>query len=258
MNENNHKMIRLTGIAGLIAAICWTIGDALLLGSKVTAEQYPILAEYAGRTDIASQVVLTGIQFFGSSPQRLAAGALVAVFSTPLYLAGMWHIYLALKSAGKWSSRGPLVLLFTAFTFAPFVHGSFYYVAEMVKMLPAVDEAARVVIIETATRATTVLFGTYAILAVLTLAGFVWMIVTVARGKTLYPRWVAIANPIVLMVIGSVSDRVMPYPLSLWLEGAGLNIGMLLFFAMSLVLLWKPRTEAHTESIASMQAHAAK
>jgi hypothetical protein len=257
MNDNTISTLRLTGIAGIIAAICWTIGDALLLGTKVTAAQYPILAQYPG-SDLASQVVQTGIQFFGASPQRLAAGALVAVFSTPLYLAGMWHIYLALKPAGRWSSRGPLLLLFTAFTFAPFVHGSFYYVAEMVKLLPVVDGVSQAAVLDSATRATTVLFGTYAVLALLTIAGFVWMIVTVARGKSLYPRWVAIANPIVLMVIGSVLDKVLPYPLSLWLEGAGLNLGMLFFFVMSLGLLWKPRRDARSQSVTSMQAHAAK
>jgi hypothetical protein len=257
MNDNTTTTLRLTGIAGIIAAICWIIGDALLLGAKVTAAQYPILAQYPG-SDLASQVVQTGVQFFGSSPERLAAGALVAVFSTPLYLAGLWHIYLGLKPAGRWSSLGPLLLLVSAFSFAPFVHGSFYYVAEVVKMLPQVDAAAQAVILETATRATTVLFGSYAVLAVLTIAGFVWMIVTVARGKSMYPRWIAIANPIVLMVISSVLDLMLPYPLSLWLEGAGLNLGMLFFFTMSLVLLWRPRGEARSESIASMQAHPAK
>lgn len=79
--------------------------------------------------------------------------------------------------------------------------------------------------------ATTVLFGTYFVLAAVTLAGFVWMIVTVARGRSPYPRWVAVANPIVMMVIGSLLSRVLPPPFSIWLDGAGLNLGMLFFMA---------------------------
>jgi hypothetical protein len=43
----------------------------------------------AGSTDFASEVVQSGVQFFPSSPQRLAAGALIAVLTTPLYLAGV-------------------------------------------------------------------------------------------------------------------------------------------------------------------------
>lgn len=236
MPEDTTRILRLTGIAGIMAAICWTLGDALLLGAKATAEDYPILAQYTGSTDLASQVVQSGVQFFGSSPERLAAGALITVLTTPLYLAGVWHIYLALKPAGQWSSVGPLLLLVASYSFAPFVHGSFYYIAEMVKLLPVVDAPAQKLMLETATRATTVLFGTYAVLAILTIAGFVW--VTVARGRSLYPRWGALANPIVLMVIGSFLDRMLPYPLSLWLEGAGPNLGMLFFFILSLALLW--------------------
>jgi uncharacterized DUF497 family protein len=86
-----------------------------------------------------------------------------------------------------------------------------------------------------------VLFGTYAVLALLTLAGFVWMTVTMAQGRSLYSRWTAITNPIVCIVLGSLLDRVLPDPLSQWLEGAGLNLGMLLFFALSLALLWNER-----------------
>jgi hypothetical protein len=241
MSENQTSTLRLTGIAGIVAALCWTLGDALLLGAKATAEDYPILMKYAGATDLASQVVQSGVQFFGSSPERLAAGALIAVLTTPLYLAAVWHIYLALKPAGKWSSVGPLLLLTAGYSIAPFVHGSFYYIAELVKLLPIIDVPAQTHILEAATRATTVLFGTYAVLALVTIAGFVWMIVTVARGRSLYPRWVALTNPILLMVIGSFLDRVLPYPLSLWLEGAGLNLGMLFFFILSLALLWKER-----------------
>lgn len=244
MPENTTSTLRLTGIAGIIAAVCWTLGDALLLGAKATAEDYPILAQYAGSTDLAAQVVQSGAQFFGSSPERLAAGALVAVLTTPLYLAGVWHIYLALKPAGKWSSIGPLLLLVASYSIAPFVHGSFYYIAELIKLLPVVDAPAQGLILETATRATTVLFGTYAVLAILTIAGFVWMTIAVARGRSLYPRWIAITNPIVLMVLGSFLDRVLPYPLSLWLEGAGLNLGMLFFFILSLALLWRERKMA--------------
>jgi hypothetical protein len=238
MNENTIKILRLTGIAGVIAALSWIIGDVLLLGAEATAEEFPILAQFAGSSNLTAQVVQSGAQFFGSTPERLAAGALIAVLTTPLYLAGIWHIYLALKPAGKWSSTGPLLLLAAAYSIAPFVHGSFYYVAEMVKLLPVVGTTAQVYILEAATRVTIVLFGTYSVLAILTVAGFIWMIITVAKGKSLYPRWVAIANLLLFMVLGSFLDQFLPYPLSLWLEGAGLNIGMFIFFVFSLSLLW--------------------
>ena len=238
MNSYTSRVLRLTGVAGIIAAVAWTIGDALLLGARANAADYPILAKYSGTGGLAGQVVQAGIQFFPSSPQRLAAGALIAVLTTPLYLAATWHIYLALKPAGKWPSLGPVLLLGIGYVYAPFVHGSFYYVAEMVKLLPVVDAPAQRAVLETATRATMVLFGTYFVLAAITIAGFIWMIVTVARGRSRYPRWIAVVNPIVMIVIGSLLSRVLPSPLSIWLDGAGLNLGMLFFMVLSTTILW--------------------
>lgn len=244
MRSTDTSVLRMTGVAGIVAAMAWTLGDALLLGAKGTAQQYPVLATAAGSSGLAARVVQSGVQFFPSSPARLAAGALIPVLTAPLYLAAVWHIYLALVPAGKWPSLGPLLLLGIGFTYAPFVHGSFYYVAEMVKLLAVIDPPAQTAILDTATRATTVLFGTYAVLVLVTLAGLVWMIVTVARGRSRYPRWVAVANPIVMMVVGSLLDRVLPSPLALWLEGAGLNLGMFFFMALSTTLLWREREPA--------------
>lgn len=241
MTVSQTTTLRLTGIAGIVAASCWTIGDAFLLGARATAQEYPILAAYAGATGLSARVVQSGAQFFGSSTERLAAGALIAVLTTPLYLAAVWHIYMALRPAGRRPALGPALLLAAGYAIAPFVHGSFYYVAEMVKLLLVVDAPARERVLEAATRATTVVFGTYAVLVLVTVAGFVWMTVTIARGRTMYPRWVAVVNPIVLMAVGSVLDRVLPDPLSLWLEGAGFNLGMLFFFTLSVALLWKAR-----------------
>jgi hypothetical protein len=246
---SDMRMLRATGLAGIVAAIAWTLGDALLLGARANPGDYPILTTYAGASGLKAQVVQAGIQFFSSSPYRLAAGALVAVLTTPLYLAATWHIYQALKPAGKWPSFGPLLLLGIGYVYAPFVHGSFYYIAEMVKLLPELEPPAQAAVLETATRATAVLFGTYFILAAVTIAGFIWMIVTVARGRSRYPRWVAIANPIVMIVIGSLLSRILPPPSSIWLDGAGLNLGMLLFMTLSTTLLWRePRERSATTS----------
>ena len=68
--------------------------------------------------------------------------------------------------------------------------------------------------------------------------GFTWVTVAIARGKTLYPRWVALANPLVCMLAGVLIDLVLPRPLRQLLAGAGLSVGMLAFFALSTAVLW--------------------
>ena len=93
-------------------------------------------------------------------------------------------------------------------------------------------------LISLATRTTVWLFIAYGVLAVLASVGFAWLTVAIARGKTLYPRWVALANPLVCMLACSLIDRVLPQPFKLLLAGAGLSLGMLVFFALSTAVLW--------------------
>jgi hypothetical protein len=229
------RQLRWSGVAGVAAALAWTIGDALLLGNRAaTAADFPHL-----ETHIGADIVDAGRVFLFSSTPRLAWGALVAVFTTPLYLAGVWHLYLATESGGRRWAVPPFWLLVTGYSIAPFVHGSFFYVAEVLKTIPEVDAASQLALVELAKRVTGWLVLAYAVLAVPIAAGFAWLTAAIALGKTLYPRWVAFANPLVCMFAASWVDRVLPDPLSMWLSGAGLNLGMVAFFGLSTALLWR-------------------
>ena len=163
-----------------------------------------------------------------------------------LYLAGIWHIFQASKPGGTRWSLPPFLLLVTGISIVPFVlvHGSFFYVAEILKTIGQVDLPAQAAPIALATRTTLWLFIAYGVLAVPTLIGITWLTTAIARGQTLYPRWVAFANPIVCMLAGALVDRVLPHPLALWLTGAGLSLGMLAFFALSTAVLWSPPLSA--------------
>ena len=152
------------------------------------------------------------------------------MFSTPLYLAGIWHIFEASEPGGTRWSLPPFLLLVTAFSIAPFVHGSFFYVAEILKTVGQVDPSAQPVLVTLATRATVWLSSPTAFSPCWPRSGFASLTVAIARGKTLYPRWGALANPLVCMLAGSLIDRVLPQPFKLLLAGAELSLGMLVFF----------------------------
>ena len=235
MDRRTLAWLRWSGIAGIAGSIGYLIGDVLLLGNSATPAQFPHLAMFAD-----NRLIQRGAMFLASSTERLAAGGLAGVFSTPLYLAGIWHIFEASKPGGARWSLPPFLLLVTAFSIAPFVHGSFFYVAEILKTVGQVDPSAQPVLVALATRATLWLFVAYGVLAVPALIGFAWLTVAIARGKTLYPRWVALANPLVCMAAGSLIDRMLPQPLKPLLAGAGLSVGMLGFFVLSTAVLWNP------------------
>ena len=235
MDQQTRVWLRWSGIAGIAGAVAYTVGDALLLGNTATAAEFPHLAQYGN-----DRLVRRSALFLASSTERLAAGALVGVFTTPLYLAGIWHIFEASRPGGTRWSLPPFLLLVTGFSIAPFVHGSFFYVAEILKTVGRVDPPAQVALMALATRITLWLFVAYGVLVLTSLVGIAWLTTAIARGKTLYPRWVAFANPLVCIVAGALIDRVLPQPLAMWLSGAGLSLGMLAFFGLSTAVLWNP------------------
>jgi uncharacterized protein DUF6796 len=236
---NRQARLRWSGIAGIAGSVGYTIGDALLIGNSATATEFPHLAVHLDNLLVQRSAI-----FLASSTERLAAGALVGVFSTPLMLAGLWHICEASKPGGTRWSLPPFYLLVIAFSIAPFVHGSFFYVAEILKTIGQVDGPAQAALIALATRTTLWLFIAYGVLAVPALIGFVWLTIAIVRGKTMYPRSVAYANPLVCMLAGLLVDRVLPQPLALLLSGAGLSLGMLAFYALSTALLWSSPASA--------------
>ena len=75
-------LLRWAGIAGLVAALCWTIGDVLIVGHVADHARFPLLFQaYADRIDVrmADRVV-------GVPTSRLIAGAL---FGAGLAVSGM-------------------------------------------------------------------------------------------------------------------------------------------------------------------------
>lgn len=88
--------LRLFGLAGVIGAALWVLGDILLVGTLARPSDYALIfGTYAHLVDTerAAQMV--------SAPKsRLAAGALVSNIGIVFYLAGTWHLFRGLLPAG--------------------------------------------------------------------------------------------------------------------------------------------------------------
>jgi hypothetical protein len=84
------------------------------------------------------------------------------------------------------------------------------------------------------TRATWCLYVAYEVFDVAASIGFAWPSVAIVRGKTLYARWVVLADPLMCMLAGVLIDRALPQPFKLLLTGAGLSVWMRSFFVHGL------------------------
>jgi len=216
----NHRTIVITGIIGMVAALLVGTGEFMLHFSPA--------GDYA---DDGNYVYLLQV-----SEWRITTGHFLAMFGAPFYLIGFWHIYLGLKPYGKiipylfffisaygfiigtvWmGSRASIVLLAQA-NFAAEGHNS-EVLKELIRYYILHSESLLEVI-----RVTT-LISSFA---------FIFMVLT---GKTLYPRWMALFNPIVLLLLSFILFAIVP-EIGKYALPIALNIGYFIFFSLSTLQL---------------------
>jgi hypothetical protein len=229
--ENFIFPIRITGLLAILGAILYAIGDALLLASKASLDDYPKLKLYAKLLSDAEKMVAL-------SPNRMIWGALLGVFSTPLVLAGFWQIYHGLAGANETLVLTTVLLFGIASVIGAFVHGTFYYMGEYVQALNKVDEFSQVIIADMITRHRKVLIITYAPVMILILIASILFSILVAGGKTHFPQWMIAINPVTLTIAWLLVKRILPQFVRDWTEGAGFNIAYFVFFLCTTITLW--------------------
>jgi hypothetical protein len=229
-------LLRWAGIAGLVAALCWTIGDVLIVGHVADHARFPLLFQaYADRIDVrmADRVV-------GVPTSRLIAGALFAVFSVPLYLVGCWHLWRGLRGGRRRWTVPAIALLFTGFALSPLPHAAFYFVGAAYQAVLATPADAHPQLLALAGEFHRVLVTVYYPAVGCLALGLLVFSVAIARGGCAYPRWFALtANPVVLGLLLAAVQALPGKPLPSWLEAAGINVVWLLVFAQSLALTWR-------------------
>jgi hypothetical protein len=221
----------MAGLIAIVGAFLYSIGDVLLLASKVKLDDYPRLKPFAKLlSDAEKMIVLT--------PNRLIWGALIGVFATPLILVGFWQVYQGLGGANAGWALATVGLFGSASIVGAFVHGTFYYMGEYIHALNKVQDESQAVVAEMIERHRKVLIATYAPVLIFIIIASISFSVLVASGKTSFPIWMAAINPVTMTIAWMTVKRILPQFVRNWTEGAGFNIAYLIFFACTTLTLW--------------------
>jgi hypothetical protein len=223
--------IQITGLSAILGTILYSIGDVLLLASKVNLDEYPKLKPFSKLLSAAEKMVVL-------SPTRMIWGALLGVFATPLILVGFWQVYQGLGGANESIVLAAVLLFGCASVIGAFVHGTFYYMGEYVQALNQVDESSQTVIANMIERHKKVLIITYAPVMVMILIASILFSVLVASGPTSFPSWMAYVNPVTMTIAWLLLKRILPQFVRDATEGAGFNIAFFAFFVCSTINLW--------------------
>ncbi len=236
MSRDDQHWMRLTGLAGIIGALLWIAGDALIIGGKAQPSDYPLLLKtYADRIGFGALDMMLPL-----SEPRLAAGALIANIGIVFYLAASWHLFRALCPAGPRLAWAVFILLICGNAWSPLGHAAFYFVGMVYKTLLEVPDAAHGALLALGDHFHRVLMIAW-LLPVVTLAlALLLLAIAIARGGTLYPRWLALLfNPVSFLAVGVGLPYLLPAPLRTVFEGAAFNIGWLFVYGLSTALLWR-------------------
>lgn len=200
---------------GILAALCWSLADMLLVGFVPHPAHYPRL--------LALDTAMTGDTAFAAlmqtaSPARRFWGVVPATFSVAGYLIATAGLARLLEPARL--SRVALALIFIGYALMPLAHAGFFYLGASAQTLIAVSDADVPLLVAQYNYFYQLLAVHW--IAAITISASGWLLVAVqmARGRSILPRWLVLLTPLPLsLVIGLACGCFPASPLAAMLGG---------------------------------------
>ncbi len=218
MNKSTYKQLYIFGILGLIGAIGVGIGEFLLHYS-------PNGIGYDG----------TNFEFFNHiSLHQLTLGHFIAVSFVPFYIAGYYHIYLIFKEKTQKIAMGIFTLGIIAFMMGGMWISSraqLGYLVHKIAQFPN-DEALQSLIQVYKTHAEVLVKSLR-----LWIAGIsILFVIPILKNKTIYPKWMAIFNPLIILVSILVIYKTIP-SVGYIIGPIAMNVVHFIIFSLSLIII---------------------
>lgn len=232
--------VRVLLIFGVLAALCWTVADVLLVGfvqpNDVSFLFPQNLVEALG--DDADMAAL----MLRASPDRLFWGVVPAMFSVVLYLAASFGVYLLMRPSAF--SNAAWGLLFCSYALSPLGHAGFYYVGMAAQGLSASPPDAQGVWLVQFGRFMGLLSVHWLAAVGLSAAGWFAVLLQIVRGRTVLPKSAAFFSPVPIGVaVAAVCGLFPESAVAASLGGASLNVAQLVFFSAALFFTRQQRLD---------------
>lgn len=212
------KLTKILGYLGLVASILVGLGEYFLHYS-------PSILEYS-----------KDYEFFKFVPlDSLTMGHFLAVIGLPFYFAGYIHIYRMLKSGNEILARLVLVIGFIAFAVGGIWIGSRASIGNIVHFKDTMDPTIYQNLLAHYTSHMEVLVQA---LRIVIAALSVVFVITILKGGTYYKKWMAIFNPIVILLL-VFSTMFWAKDLAKHLAPIAMNVTHFILFLLSLYQLSK-------------------
>ena len=216
------RTVVLAGFIGILGALLGGLGECAL---HYSASGYAHAETYRFFVDVA--------------PWRLRTGHFLSIFAVPLYFIGYWHLFERLRPAPLWTRTTVLLLGLYAFALGDTWLGSRIYLAQLAQARAVAESAAdaqtekllSTLLAQASYYNENILIGVRA--GVLALSAI--YVGLVLQGKTSYPRWMALLNPILLVIAAFLLYLAIP-PVGGIFMPVAMNFAHVIFFTASTAL----------------------
>jgi len=209
----NVNWIRLSGWAGLLGAFLVGVGEFSLQ-----------FTPNGGIEDVTAYLFFNDI-----SPERLTFGHFIAVLSAPLYLLGYFFLSKYLEPAGRIQSKIFFLIGAYAFVIGTAWIGQRFFIASTVHKIAAGEAISGLLITFSEHNEPFV-----NVLRVAMLVVSVLWIKLIVSGRTHFPKWLAIFNPIVLLAL-VFALYFFKTTLGIYLLPVAMNVAHFIVFALALI-----------------------
>ena len=210
--QADQRQIIITGIIGLLASIMVGTGEFLLHFDSL------------GRFGAAG-----GYEFMkGINTNRTTTGHFIAVLGAPFYIIGFWHLMKMLEPANRQASKVAFLIMSYGIIVGATWIGSRANISAIINIEHTTDLLHLVSLYDfryenllQVTRLAVLFFSII----------FIWLTIT---GRSHYPKWMAIFNPILLLLSSFAVWFFIPN-IGIYLMPIALNIAFGLLFLISII-----------------------
>lgn len=206
-----NGQLTIAGVLGLLAAILVGSGEFLL--------HFDALGRFA---EGGAYEFMRGI-----NAERTTIGHFLGVLSAPLYIIGFWHLMKMLEPANALASRIAFAIMSYGIIVGAVWIGSRAGISTIVNSTSMVNPMSFISLYELryenllqVTRLAVLFFSVI----------FIWLVLT---GRSHYPRWMALLNPI-LLILASFAIWIMAPAVGVYLMPIALNVAFALLFLFSI------------------------
>lgn len=217
------QLTKSLGYFGLIASILVGVGEFYLHYSPVVL-------------NLTDQ-----FEFFNTvSEEHLRVGHFLAIIGLPFYFAGYFHIYRMLRSGNETLARIDLALGFVAFTVGGIWIGSRGFIGSIIHIKNKMPAQTFQLITQNYDSLLEILVQI--LRAIIALLSIVFSI-TILKGGTFYKKWMALFNPIIILILLVLIGKLFP-EIGKYILPILMNITHFIIFGLSLYQLNKFKQHA--------------